>query len=199
MRLLLISLLMVFTTACSTLIDKPPSAPADELWQQRLPALINMTDWAFRGRTVITQDREGWNAGVTWKQHAESYQIRLSGPFSQGGAVLEGTPQQVRLTLSDGQAYQAQTPEQLLADVMDVQLPVSALRDWVRGLPHQQLEVNAMTLDEQGRLTALEQQGWQVSFLRYVPFEGKQLPDKVFIKKEGLSVRIVMSGWSRAQ
>jgi outer membrane lipoprotein LolB len=195
MRLGLVGVFVVFLSACSALLEKPPETPAEERWQQRQLALQSITEWSFRGRTVITQDREGWNAGVNWTQQGDFFQIRLTGPFSQGGVDLQGDAQQVTLTMSDGEQYQAATPEQLLNEVIGLRLPVSALRDWVRGLPHQGLETDAQELDDQGRLVSLEQEGWQIAFMRYVPVAGQQLPDKVFIEHADLNVRIAVTSW----
>lgn len=198
MRVSFIGVLLVFLSACSTMIERPPAPPAEERWQQRQLALSAISEWSFRGRTVITQDKEGWNAGVNWTQKQDAFQIRLTGPFSQGGVDLQGDAQRVTLTLSDGEQYVADTPEQLLSEVIGLRLPVSALRDWVRGLPHRALEINAQELDEQGRLVTLAQEGWQVAFMRYVPVAGQQLPDKVFIEHADLNVRIVITSWRSA-
>lgn len=195
MRLTIVGFLVVFLSACATLLDKPPLPLAEERWEQRQLALQAITDWSFRGRTVITQDREGWNAGVNWTQQGDTFQIRLTGPFSQGGVELQGDAQKVTLIMSDGEQFQAPTPEQLLSEVVGLRLPVSALRDWVRGLPHQALEVDEQQLDDQGRLVSLVQDGWQIAFMRYVPASGQQLPDKVFIEHADLNVRIVITSW----
>lgn len=193
-----IGVLVIFLSACSSLVERPPATPAEELWQQRQIALAAIDAWSFRGRTVITQDREGWNAGVNWTQNADVFQIRLTGPFSQGGVDLQGDSQQVTLTLSDGEQFHAATPEQLLSEVIGLRLPVSALRDWVRGLHHETLQIDARELDEQGRLVTLEQDGWHIAFMRYVPVAGQQLPDKVFIEHADLNVRIVVTSWRSA-
>ncbi|HCD04151.1 MAG TPA: outer membrane lipoprotein LolB, partial [Methylophaga sp.] len=113
-----------------------------------------------------------WNVGVTWQQHQDDFTIRLIGPFSQGAVELKGDDELVTMTFSDGQTYSATTPEQLLAEVMGWLLPVSALRDWVRGLPYSAIKIDGKTLDDKGRLMTLSQAGWEVEFIDYVPLEG---------------------------
>ncbi len=197
MRFLLTSSLLLLVTACTPFWQTKPVTPAETLWQQRAAELQQRDEWSFRGRTLIQQGREGWNAGVSWQQNKDNFKIRLTGPFAQGAVELTGDSQQVEMLTSEGDKYTANTPEQLLEEVLGWRLPVSALRDWVRGLPFQDAPVTLRELDNDGKLVVLNQAGWQVEFLRYVPFSGLQIPDKVFIKRDDLSVRLVISDWNQ--
>lgn len=189
--------LIILISGCTPLWQTQPSQSPDALWQQRQAQQAELKAWAFKGRTAIVQGREGWNAGINWEEQEQTFQIRLSGPFSQGGVVLDGDQQEVTLTLNDGKTLTAETPEQLLAEAMGWLLPVSALRDWVRGVPYSKVPVDSQQLDQQGRLTKLEQAGWQIEFLRYMPFESYSMPAKVFMKHARLSVRLIVSDWRR--
>ncbi len=197
MRKLLLLSLIVFTSGCTPFWQQKPTQSADVLWQQRLVQQAELTQWAFKGRTAITQGQEGWNAGIKWEEQHEQFHIKLFGPFSQGGVALDGDQQEVTLTLDDGETMTAATPEQLLAEAMGWLLPVSALRDWVRGVPYSEAAIDNKQLDEQGRLTLLKQAGWTIEFLRYMPFETYSMPSKVFMKHPDLSVRLVVTDWSR--
>jgi outer membrane lipoprotein LolB len=197
MRLWLSLPVIVLMTGCTSIWQAQPSQSPDELWQQRQLQQAELQDWAFKGRTAIVQGQEGWNAGINWQEQGQHYQIRLSGPFSQGGVSLDGDQQQVTLTLNDGETLTAPTPEQLLAEAMGWLLPVSALRDWVRGVPYSGAPVDSRELDNQGRLTKLEQAGWQIEFLRYMPFESYSMPAKVFMKHAQLNVKLIVSDWRR--
>jgi len=197
MKKLLSSFALLCLTACTPFWQtKPPSTP-DALWQMRLAQQSELERWAFVGRTAIVQGREGWNAGIVWEEQHQQFHIRLSGPFSQGGVALDGNMDSVTLTMDDGEQLSAATPEQLLAEAMGWLLPVSALRDWVRGVPYSKVAVDKQELDEFGRLTRLEQAGWQIEFLRYMPFEQYSMPEKVFMKHADLSVRLIVSDWRR--
>jgi len=195
MKQLLVVTGLLLMTACTPFWQTKPLEPAEQLWENRQTALKQMDYWSFRGRTVIRQDKEGWNVGVTWQQQQEEFNIRLFGPFSQGAVELAGDDKLVTMTFSDGETYSAATPEELLAEVLGWLLPVSALRDWVRGLPHSPIKIDEKTLDEEGRLTTLSQAGWQVEFVDYAPLEGIDVPAKIFIEHPQLSIRLVMNGW----
>jgi outer membrane lipoprotein LolB len=53
-----------------------------------------------------------------------------------------------------------------------------------------------MSLDPEGRISSLNQQGWQISIKRYIPFEDVFMPEKVFIRHDDLSIRLIISDWS---
>lgn len=193
-RVTLLSLLATMT-ACKPIWYKPPLTP-EGMWQQRLPALSTINNWQLTGRTAITQGSEGWNAGIKWGQQQDKFAIKLTGPFAQGGVELQGDTKNVVLTTSGGERFEAENPETLLKDTTGLQLPVSALRFWVRGLPYDVLDVDEMTLDPEGRITYLNQQGWKVTVKRYIPFGDVYMPAKVFIRHDDLSIRLVISDWS---
>lgn len=195
MKRLLIMLAALLMTACTPLWQTKPPASAEVMWENRQASLKQLDDWSFRGRTVIRQDEEGWNVGVDWWQRQDDFTIRLFGPFSQGAVELKGDSKLVTMTFSDGESYSAATPEQLLAEVMGWLLPVSALRDWVRGLPHATIKINEKSLDGKGRLSTLSQAGWEVEFVDYVPLDGNDVPAKIFIEHPQLSIRLVINDW----
>lgn len=176
---------------------KPNNLSPESLFELRYKALVELERWEIEGRTVITQGKEGWNVGLRWQENEGLYQIRLEGPFSQGGATLNGDETNVVLTMNDGKQYSAATPEVLITDVMGWELPVSALRDWVRGLPYSKQTIALAEYDEQGRLIHLVQQGWDVEFLRYIPFEDYSMPGKIFIKHSEISLRLIIVDWDR--
>lgn len=199
MRLFFVTMLLLVSTACVPVWQQRPQSTQDMLWQSRHQQLQQLTDWEFKGRTLIRQGKEAWHAGITWSEKQGNYQIRLSGPFAQGGVLLEGNDRQVTLTLSSGEKLQAVSPEALLAESLGWSLPVSALRDWVRGMPDKRFDVTTMKLDEEGRLIDLAQADWQVRYLEYIPFKGHSMPAKIFMDHPELSVRIVISDWDQPQ
>lgn len=197
-RIITVALLVIVMTACVPIWQTKPNALSPEsLFELRSKALVQLDRWEIEGRTVITQGKEGWNVGLRWQENEGLYQIKLAGPFSQGGATLSGDETTVVLTMNDGKQYSAATPEILITDVMGWDLPISALRDWVRGLPYSGQKIALTEYDEQGRLIHLVQQDWDIEFLRYIPFENYSMPGKIFIKHPELSLRLIIVDWDR--
>ncbi|MDC9724599.1 MAG: lipoprotein insertase outer membrane protein LolB [Gammaproteobacteria bacterium] len=191
-----ISLVLISTVACVPVWQTKPNISPESLFETRYKNLIELEQWKIKGRTVITQDKEAWNVGLRWQEDRGNYQIKLEGPFSQGGVTLEGKKGHVVLTTADGKKLSATNPEALLMEAAGWNLPVSALRDWVKGIPYRKETFESVNYDDKGRITTLVQQGWNVEFLRYVPFGSHSMPSKVFIKHPDLSLRLVITSWN---
>lgn len=196
-RAFIISLLLLSTTACVPVWQTKPTSDPESLFKIRAHTLTQIHNWEIQGRTVITQGKEGWNVGLYWQEKDNNYQIKLTGPFSQGGVTLDGNQENVTLTMSNGKQFSASTPEKLIADIVGWKLPVSALRDWVRGLPYSEQSIDLVKYNDDGKIIYLEQQGWSVEFKRYIPFENYSMPAKVFIKHPELSIRLIIADWDR--
>ncbi len=195
MKQLLLVLFLLQITACVPIWQQRPASNQEELQQTRLLELQQLKQWQIKGRTVIRQGKEGWNVSLVWQEFNDNYQIQLKGPFSQGGVTLNGNNEKAVLIMSDGKTITSNDPEKLIYDVLQVRLPISALRDWIRGIPHSNHEITSLEYDDEGRITRLIQQGWQVDYLRYIPFKDYSMPSKIFIKREDQSLRLIIMRW----
>jgi outer membrane lipoprotein LolB len=196
MRSAAIIVLLLTATACAPIWQQRPVTNADAVWQLRHQALVQLEQWQLQGRTVIVQGKEGWNAGLRWKENQGAYQIKIEGPFSQGGITLEGDASQAVLTMADGQIISAADPEILIEQALGIHMPVSALRDWVRGIPYSSIHIDRLELDDKGQVIHLVQQDWDIRFLKYVPFGHYSMPAKIFIKHQDLSLRLAITRWN---
>jgi outer membrane lipoprotein LolB len=199
LRLFILSLTLLMTACVPIWQAKSPLEQdgADVFWNTRFPQLVKLNNWEIQGRSVISQKRESWNAGLIWQEFNGTYQVKLQGPFAQGGAILKGQQGKAILIMDDGQILFSASPETLLKEALNMPLPIEALRDWVRGMPYAQQDYELIEFDHQGRVTSLLQQGWQIDYKRYIPFEHYSMPAKIFIKQGDRSLRIVISDWER--
>lgn len=181
--------------ACVSPWHARPDTSPESLWQARHVELLQLNNWKIQGRTVIRNKQKAWNVGLHWQQEQDEFRIQLLGPFAQGGVSLEGNDRQVTMTMDDGQKLYSSNAEELITNTLAVQLPVNALRDWVRGIPHQQSKIELVEYDEEGRITHLVQQDWDIDFKRYVPFKEYSLPSKIFITQPDRSLRLVITSW----
>jgi len=195
MKALLLLLFLLQITACVPIWQQRPISNQEELQRSRLLDLQQLKQWQIKGRTVIRQGQEGWNVGIIWQEFDDNYQIQLKGPFSQGGVTLNGNNEKSVLIMNDGKTITSNNPEKLIYDVLQVQLPIYALRDWVRGIPHANNEITSVKYDEQGRITQLIEHGWQIDYLRYIPFKDYSMPSKIFIQRADQSVRLIITRW----
>lgn len=175
---------------------QPPAPEAARLaaFTNRQLRISNLSNWTFAGRAAIRTARDGGSVAVYWRELNGHYRIDLIAPFGAGSARLTGDAQRVRLQTSRGVSAVARSARDLLNRYMGYDLPVAALRYWLRGiLAPGAVEMRA--LDRQGRLASLMQQGWRIEFRDYGHFSGVDLPTALQLSRDQVEVNLVIRDW----
>jgi len=192
----LLGLALLLLAGCTTTPPRPQPLDRELAWQTRQQVLTHIHSWSLSGRLGIQTDYEGWHVSIQWQQQASRYDIHLTAPLGQGSLKLEGDESGVLLQSSDGESVSAKDPGELLYQQFGWRVPVAALRYWVLGLP---APGDAKpTLDEYGRLSHLQQAGWEITFLDYEGHDGIELPGRVFVNNHNAKVRLVIGEWQLA-
>lgn len=181
LRYLLASSLLVLLTACSN----QPSLPVAT---ESLEANAQLWHWQAQGRIAFSNGQKNHSANLDWQQKGYNYRLQLFGPLGQGSARLEGQPFKVSLATSDGQLIESSSPEQLLANNSEWELPLSNMLYWIRGLA-------APGYYQQITPTSILQNGWQVEWRRFSLVETYQLPSLLIAEKGQLSFRLAINKW----
>jgi outer membrane lipoprotein LolB len=189
----------VLILGCAPAPQRPSPDSVQAAWEQRRARLSELSEWRVVGRMALQNGDEAYHGHVDWRQDREGYRIRLNAPLGQGSVELQGKPGEVTLRSGDGDPIRAVDPNSLLREATGWRLPVAGLRWWVLGVPHPEgaRPVEAR-LDDSGRLELLRQDGWGIEYRRYTELDGLELPDKVFLSRGDLRVRLVMERWSLA-
>ena len=88
--------------------------------------------------------------------------------------------------------------QELLQQQLGLNLPVSHLLWWIRGLPAPDSR-SRLALDGDSRLARLAQDGWDVEYLRYVEQDGYWLPERLRLTGHDLQVTLVIKDWQPRQ
>lgn len=194
---LLAIFLAVTVTACSSLSPILPPQQAAQARAERERAISAIEAWNLNGRISLRRDDEAWHASLLWHQIQDIFQIRIIAPLGQGGAQLAGSAHDVVLQTGDGE-FRADSAERLLAEQFGWRLPIDGLRYWTLGLAAPG-EVVSANYDETGYLAELNQAGWQIDYHGYTPVTTAvgtiNLPGKIFLRRDGLEVRLVVDSW----
>lgn len=190
--------ILLALAACATVRESPAPSLSDaarqQAWETHLAHLGEMPTWGLKGRVAGKSDREGFQAGVRWEQHPQSFSIDLHGPLGGKTAAISGRAGRVEVQTSGGEHYLAKEPETLWQDLFGHALPVTGLRYWVRGIPNPGQEVLSLELDARGRLKHLSQAGWSIDYNRY--HEGSPaLPALIEISGTRLDAKIIVDQW----
>lgn len=186
-------LLLVLIAACAPV--PPKLSPAvEQQWLHHQQQMQRLKQWQINGRMAIVSGEEAWNANVRWLQNAEDYQIYLNTPTGQGAILLEGSAQEVTLTTANHETYRAEDPDKLIAQALNVPLPVSGLYYWIRGLSDES-PIWDWEVHNNGYLKRLVQQGWNISFDNYQVVAGFSVPMRIFMNNDDLKVKVAISQW----
>ena len=197
LRVWLLAVLAVACAACAPLVTKPVAdqAARTQAWNQHSAAIAKLSSWSFTGRIVVRNGGEGFSGTLRWRQDGERFLLRIIAPLAQGSWQLAGDPRGVEMSAPKGERRSAADAETLLREVLGWSVPVAGARYWVSGIPDPSSDVRKLDLDEQGRLAVLEQAGWNISELEYVPVGSYELPKRLSLRRDELLVKLAVSRW----
>ena len=194
--------LVIVLAGCAAPPLRPTPAvdPVAAAWAARVDALTPRTHFGLRGRIAVQRGAEGAQAQLHWTQATENWDLRLVAPLGQGTVRLQGTPGRVVLSTPDGAQYTASDVDALMRTHLKWSLPVAGARYWILGLPVPGHPVEQLSLDAEGRLRDLAQDGWRISVLEYqnAPVEpgGLVLPRRLFLLGHDAQLRIAITTWT---
>lgn len=193
--LLCVTLVSVLT-GCAVIRQPPEAEPgvADAAaWQAHRETLAALKTWALQGR-VATGQLLGWTGNLNWRQNGEDFDVRLSGPMGAGGFRASGTLDRVVIRTGDRRMVTTE-PDALVAQTLGWTFPLEPLRYWGRGLPAPG-GYDRISVDAQGRLVAIEQDGWKVAFPEYAEPDGAPaLPERIVLDNGETRIRLVVDRW----
>jgi len=187
--ILIMSLLLI---SCSTAPITPERLAAWEQWQSQLRQI---DQWQMNASIAVRGDKGAWSARVFWQQQKSLYQLRFHVAGGQGIVLLDGSATEVKMRTADRQEFVAPTPDTLLKDVLKVEIPVSFLFYWIRGIPSPKERVVDYRLNEFNQLSFLAQVGWKIEFVDYREIHGHRLPVKLLLENDEYKVKILISQW----
>ncbi|WP_249260710.1 lipoprotein insertase outer membrane protein LolB [Halomonas caseinilytica] len=162
-------------------------------WEAQQERLAELQSWELQGKAGLRTPQDSTSANLDWLQTPYYFRILLSGPFGSGRSVLEGREGRVSLTTGEGRT-EAQSPKALMQQELGWSLPVSALTDWIRGLPAAD-RPHHMEKDELGFPARLEQDGWQIVYRDWTHTGELWLPRRMKLTYDDLDVTLVVTRW----
>lgn len=164
------------------------------LYEERAARLGLQDSWALEGRLAISDDSDGGSGFLSWQQQPGVSRMDFHGALGRGAWRLLAGVNGAELEFADGRRYRADSIDELVRHQVGWQVPVEALAWWVRGLaapgdPQQRV------LDEEGRLSLLQQDGWQIEFGRYGMFDGEAMPARMTARQRDRTVKLAIRKW----
>ncbi|APE29878.1 outer membrane lipoprotein LolB [Halomonas aestuarii] len=195
-RLLILLLALTLLAGCAGRPPVPEGERAAGQWEAQRQRLADLDTWMLVGKVGLRTPEDSTSANLDWSQHPYYYRLLISGPFGSGRSTLEGREGRFSLTTAEGR-FEAETPEALMGQQLGWSLPVSALSEWIRGLPAEG-SAHRMERDDLGFPRRLEQDGWDIAYRDWTRVEGLWLPRKMVMTYDTLRATLVVTEWRPA-
>jgi outer membrane lipoprotein LolB len=173
--------------------------PAEAPWPARRAELQRVSHYEVKGRVAVAAGGEGFDARLRWVQEGARAQLSLSGPFGAGGVQVTSEGNSLSVVTSRGERLGDEDAREQLVSHLGFEPPLASLRYWMLGVPDPGQPVGQEVLGD-GRLTRLEQGGWQIDYTAYMPVHthdmGQTLPAKVTLQRADVRVRLLVETWS---
>jgi len=204
--LLTISLACMLLASCATVstdgepvdADKQPLKTSEpSSWAAEKLKRQQIQDWEIRGRLGVQTKTEGGSLDIIWKQSGAEYSIRLIAPMAAGNYHILGENDYAEIRYPDGSKATVENADDIFLTSLEVDLPTTAIKDWVRGLPASELTVEHIKWNEYGLIERIRQSGWNVEMNRYTGSE-MLMPHAIYISRdddEDLDIRLVLRQW----
>lgn len=147
------------------------------------------------GRFALSVDqangkKDAVQGGFRWHETAKQLQLDLNNPMGTVLAQVTVNADGAILHYPDGSNEYASSPDALVELLLGYEIPVSGMRDWLRGLASPSPITEQQEKD--GQLSYLEQEGWRVRLLRYDELGPRLLQMNRHQAQQDISVRVVV-------
>lgn len=184
--------------ACAT----QPLVINDPDWQRHEASIAALNNWELRGRLVVRQNGNSDTVNINWRQHDDSFDLRLFGSLGLGAVRVFGTSNAVTVEKSGEVPVTLPSLAAVTQEYFGYEFPTAELLYWVRGLPAPR--AGSSTLDDNGMLATLMQKdatglNWSLTFDRYMELgskPGTYLPGRILAQREGLELRFLIDSWT---
>lgn len=190
-----ISAVLIFALSGCATLPRPPKATLETYWHRHERAVLVHTAWSLDGSFGLRVGQRGWSAGLRWLQTGEQFHIEIYDPLGRTLAVMAGRPGEVSLVDERGKSYHAVSSVSLMKRALGWSLPVAGLRYWVRGLPVPGEVVTGRRLDDRGRLSSLEQDGWSIKYNDYDYDTAGARPTRMVMAHGDVHLTLVIDQW----
>ena len=195
-RLIIPLYFLVALVGCTTApkSSPQPTAATQALNKAHLESIAEIKQFTIKGRIGVQAEGKGFSGGLTWSHLINGDEIALYSPLGGQVASIKRTADEVTLVDAKGNGISAKDAETLTQATLGWRLPLTGLADWSLGRPSSS-EVQASIWDEQGRLSTLKQDDWQIQYQNYTEQHGYFLPSKVTLRNDKVYLKLLIENW----
>lgn len=162
---------------------------------------IGSTDFGLIGRVSVRDEKRSFSGGIHWHHTDAGDEILLLSPLGQAVAQIRRNTEGIRLSTSEQKVYYAADAESLTEQILGWHLPLMGLQYWVQSM-NSPVTVAAMDRDSDGRVVAIRQDDWEITYSSYFPPERLQAaqtqaarPRVLVLNRGDLRIKLVIDHW----
>jgi outer membrane lipoprotein LolB len=156
--------------------------------------LVGVDEWEFVGRIGVSAGDEGFNGQLRWRQDGAVFRARINGPLGIGTVFINGDRRKITVTDRNGAVTELHDAEVELRQMYGWTIPVTSLRFWALGIPDPGSPAET-EFGEDGQLSKLRQQNWEVDITQYREGGGQLMPRRLTAVNDDVKVRLVIDNW----
>lgn len=148
--------------------------------------------YLVEGKIAVRNEATSQTANFRWRQAGEGFDIEIWGLLGQGRTRLIGNARDVTVIRGD-EVLAAGQPDEVMTYHLGFSLPVAVMSAWLRGQPFGR--PREQVIDDEGRITAFNERGWQVEMARFREFEpasGQLQPARIVARRDGQAVTVAI-------
>ncbi len=179
----------LLVAACQSL-PQPDVADHDSVWRNDLAHfsdgyrhIKSRQSWRYSAKVGLTTPDLREQANLVWENRDQNNTVRLFGPLGAGAVKLQFDNNGVVLSDNKGVLHRGNNAEQLLTRIVGWPIPIDALSFWMFAVPANGAAFR-YTLDENQRVSELEQLGWRISYSDYKEYDDRIMPRKIVASKQ---------------
>ncbi len=187
----LLALLLLQSCVSTPSIKAPIESPNQHLYQQHLKNIGSIQQFSLQGKIGIQTENKGFSGSLNWQHDTASDNIALFSPLGSQIASIKKTAEQVTLEDANGNTISATDAESLTLNTLGWQLPLTGLADWAIGRPTNS-PIQNIQWNENGQITHLVQDGWDIECDEYADFLGYSLPNKLYLRSPKVNIKLIV-------
>ena len=176
--------LVFWLSACSVV----PERRVEEYQLAAMQSLQQQKRWSLEGRLALTDEKDSVSVSIVWRHEENQDDIELVGPLAQGRVKIAVTVDQVVVDDGGNRKVFYGQPDEVVAEQLSVDMPVSALRFWVLG-------VNDPKHSFVEQPNGFYQDGWLIKYPEMQQSNAGSLPKKMTAQKNKTRIKLIVDQW----
>ncbi len=199
LRTVFLVLLFASLAACAPMRVKThaPTAADEAAQQAREAASARHAHWSLAAHIGVSNGHDSGSGELDWRQDGDTYTFTVRAPVTGKTWKLSGDAAHARLEGVESTPIESDDAEVLLRERVGWDVPLAALRAWVRGLRAPVVPAR-VSFDESGLPATIEQSGWNVEYRDWYTDRNPPLPRRVFATRGATRVKMAIESFDIA-